>query len=222
MSDVIVVSQQTSPPSIYVTPTLIDQLTSWKSAILTAGIWAKLFINNITVSASTDLADLSEAVAPGYAPISVNAIDGPYLDGSNNAYMSTPKLNFTTTGGGTDLVYGCYVVEQIGAAASATFTGVSGEYTAPVITPNTVPYAVPPRITPTGASGSGAVFTGVLTAGILTGITINNPGSGYTTFTVNIEPPTKLIEVANFPAPEPLQNVTDAVQVVIELDNLAA
>lgn len=221
MLDVIVVSQQTIPPSILTTQTLLDQLSAWSAAIISAGIFAKLFNNNVIVTSQTPLTALTEASAPGYAPIAIGSLDGPYLDALGNAYMTSDLLPFACTGGGTDNIYGCYVVEVTGAAATVTFTLSGGAYTVPVITSGGTGYLVAPRVTPTGATGSGAVLTSTITDGVVTAINIVSPGTGYTTATATIEAPVKLIEVANFPAPRPLQESTDAIPLVIELDNLA-
>ena len=222
MSDVIVISRTATPPEFYVPQTLLDQWTAWKTALLTADIFLKLFVNNVVVSQNTQLSDLVESAAPGYDPFAITTLDGPYLDSGENAYMSSDKAVFVCSGGGSDLVYGAYVVEVTGAAATATFTEAGGAYTAPVITSGGAGYLVPPKVTPTGATGSGAVLTAELTDGVVTGITIVNPGTGYTTATATIEPPEKLIAVANLPTPLPLQAITDSVQIVWEFDNLAA
>jgi hypothetical protein len=219
MTDVQVVSANSTPPSIIPPFSLFAQLYAWIAAILGAGVFLKLFNNDIIVSAATPLTALTESVAPGYAPVPVTAIDGPYLDQSGNAYAVTPLEVFTCTGGGSDLIYGCYLVEVSGAAATATFTEAGGAYTAPVITSGGSGYLVPPRVTPTGATGSGAILTATITNGVVTGITIVNGGTGYTTATVEIEPPLNLIEVANFPLPLPLQKNTDSIPVVVQLDN---
>lgn len=222
MPDTIVASQQTTPPSIYMTPTLADQLAAWKAALLTATIWLKLFLNEITVSAATVLSDLEEAQAPGYAPIAVTTLNGPFLDASGNAYLTTPEALWTCSGGGTDLEYGAYLVEATGAAATVTFTLSSGSYTDPVIGSGGTGYLVAPRVTVTGDTGSGAVLTATITDGVVTAINIINAGTAYTTVTATIEPPLKLVQAVNFPQARPLQLSTDAIPYVLELDMLAA
>lgn len=221
MNETVVLSQQSVPPAIYPASTLFDQLTAWQTAILAAGIRMKLFKNSIIVSALTTLADLEEAGAPGYAPVVLSSLDGPYVDQSGNAYSTTQLANFVCSGGGSDLIYGAYIVEDTGSPATATFTESGGAYTAPVITSPGSGYLVPPKVTPTGATGSGAKLSAVITNGQVTAINIDSPGTGYTTATATIEAPNKLIDVGNFPAAKPLQAVSDAIQVVFELDILA-
>lgn len=222
MPDTIVLSSQTDPALQMMTQTLYDQWASWKADLLAAGLYLKLFVNDVTVSAGTALPELTEASAPGYAPLHVTTLNGPFLDQEGNAYMTTPEAVYTTTGGGTDLCYGAFLVMVTGAAATATFTLTGGQYTLPVITSGGSGYLTAPRVTVTGATGTGAKLTAVLTGGAVTSITIDDPGAGYTTATATLEAPMQLIVCGNFPVPRPLQVVTDAVPVVVELDNLAA
>lgn len=219
MPDVQVVSANSTPPSLIPPLTLLSQLAVWFAELISSGIWVKLFSNNIIVTPGTPLTSLVESAAPGYAPISVGALDGPYLDQSGNAYGVTPLLNYACSGGGSDLIYGCYMVEATGPAATATFTLAGGAYTVPVITSGGSGYLVPPRVTVTGATGTGAVLTATIAGGVVTAINIVSGGTGYTTATCTIEPPLNLIEVANFPTPLPLQKSTDNIPLVVQLDN---
>ncbi len=222
MADTIVLSRESTPALAFNPQTLLDQWESWKADMLTAGLEMKLFKNNVVVTPSTQLPALTEAVAPGYEPFEVSVLNGPFLDISGNAYMTTAEAVFTCDGGGADLCYGAYIVQGTGAAATVTFTLAGGAYTLPVITSGGSGYLVPPKVTVTGATGSGAILEAVLTDGVVTGITIVNGGTSYTTATATIESPNKLVCAGNFPQPRPLQNVTDAVTCIIELDNLAA
>jgi hypothetical protein len=222
MPDVWVISQKGSPPGVYPTPILVEQWQAWKTALLTAGLWAKLFNNDFVVSNAASLENLVETTSPGYAPIAVTVLNGPFQDIGNNAYMTSPELTFTNTGGGEDQIYGAYLCKVTGAAATATFTLSGGAYTDPVITSGGSGYEQPPRVTITGATGAGAIITAQITDGVVTGITIVNGGTAYTTVTVSIEPPLELIDAGNLPAPLPFTAPTQAVQVVFELDNVAA
>jgi hypothetical protein len=222
MENPIILGLQSTPPAAYPPSSLEDMLSTWKTALLTAGIRLKLFNNNVTATINTTLADLVESIAPGYAPIALTTLNGPYLDANSNAYLVSDLANFTTTGGGVDIIYGAYIVEDTGAAATVTFTEAGGEYTVPVLGSGGSGYVVAPKVTATGATGSGAVLTATITDGVVTAINIVNPGSGYTTATATIEAPNKLIFVGNFPEPKPLQNASDAIQVVCQLDNLSA
>jgi hypothetical protein len=222
MENPIILGQQSTPPAAYPPQALLDQLSAWRATLLSAGVRIKLFNNPVTCTVNTVLPDLVESAAPGYAPFSITDLFGPYEDVNANAYLVSDMGNFICAGGGSDLIYGAYLVEDIGAAATATFTEVGGSYTAPVVTSGGTGYIVPPKITPTGATGSGAVLQAVLTGGVVTGITIISPGTGYTTATATIEAPNKLIDSGNFPSPKPLQHTTDAIQVAFQLDMLSA
>ncbi len=221
MANEVTVSQQTSPPGVYTTPTVLAQLAAFITALLTATIFMKLFSNEITITAGTALTDLTEAAAPGYAPIAITTINGPYQDQSGNAYAPCQQALFTCSGGGEEIEYGGYLVQKTGDPATVTFTLTDGEYTVPVIGSGGSGYLVPPRVTVTGETGTGAVLTATITAGVVTAINIVSAGSGYTTATATIEPPLALVEAFNFPTPLPLQSPTDAVCVNLELDNLA-
>jgi len=222
MNDTIVLGRESVPPLAFTPQTLLDQWAAWKNFLITSGIFMKLFVNDVTIAPTTSLTDLTEADAPGYAEFAITTLHGPAIDASGNAYMTTNESFFETTGGGDDLVYGAYVVMNTGAAATVTFTLSGGEYTLPVIGSGGSGYLVPPKVTPTGATGTGAKFTAVLTGGVVTSVTIDDPGTGYTTATATIEQPNMLIAAGNFPSPRPLQLVTDAIPVIIEFDNLAA
>jgi hypothetical protein len=222
MLDTEVLSKGSVPPLLMTPQALLDQWTAWKTALLAAAIHLKLFINNVIVAESTHLTDLTEAVAPGYTEFNVTTLNGPSLDQAGNAYMTSNEAFFACAGGGSDLCYGAYVVQETGAAATVTFTEAGGAYTLPVITSGGAGYLVAPKITPTGATGSGAILTATITGGVVTGITIVSPGTGYTTATATIEAPTKLIAAGNFPTPKPLQLSTDSIPVVVEFDNIAA
>lgn len=222
MPATIVAGALTSPPAVMMTTSLLDQWTAWKTALLAGELYLKLFSNDFTVSPGTTLPELTEAVAPGYAPITVSVLNGPYEDESGNAYMTTPEALWTCSGGGDELEYGAMLVQSTGAAATGTATGAGGNYETTTVTGGGTGYLTPPRVTVTGATGSGAVLVAVLTAGVVTSITIVSPGTGYTTYTYTIEPPLKLVVAANFSPARPLQQVTDAIPFVLELDRLAA
>lgn len=222
MPGTIIAGAMTSPPAVVMTTTLLDQWTAWKAALLGGELYLKLFSNDFTVAPQTSLADLVEAAAPGYAPITVSSLNGPYLDQSGNAYMTSPEALWTCSGGGDELEYGAFLAQSTGSAATATATGAGGVYETTDVTAGGSGYLTVPRVTATGATGTGATFTAVLTAGVVTSITITNPGTGYTTYLLTIEPPLKLVVAANFSPARPLQQSTDAIPFVMELDNLAA
>jgi hypothetical protein len=222
MVDTEVLSSGSIPPLVFTPSALLDQWTAWKTAVLAAGLHLKLFKNNVIIAPSTALAGLTEAVAPGYAPFAITTLNGPSLDQSGNAYMTSSEAFFVCSGGGSDLCYGAYVVQDTGAAATVTFTLTGGQYTLPVIGSGGAGYLVAPLVTVTGATGSGAILTATITGGVVTAITIVNPGTGYTTATATIAPPNKLVAAANFESPKPLQLSTDSIPVIVEFDNIAA
>lgn len=222
MTDTQVLSASSDPPLHQVSPALLNQWATWKVALLTAGIWMKLFTNNLIVSFSTTLVDLTEASAPGYTPYHATVLNGPALDSDGNAYMVTDSAFFACTGGGSDICYGAYLVESTGAAATGTATGAGGSYETATVVGGGSGYLVAPRVTATGATGVGAVLTATITDGVVTAVNIIDPGTGYTTYLYTIEPPLQLVAAGNFTSPLPLQQSTDAIPCVIELDRLAA
>lgn len=220
MVDTQVLGKQATPAAYQTPDGLLDAIQAWATQLLANTIFSRLFNNNIIVTPTTELSQLTESVAPGYTDQEITTLSGPYLDPSSNAYVVSPRLLYTTTGGGGDVVYGSYLVEVTGAAATVTFTLSSGGYSAPVISSPGSGYTYTPKIIPTGATGSGAELVATITNGELTAVTITAPGTGYTTVTATVQPPVKLIYVTNFPVPLPLQTVYDAIPVVWELDEL--
>jgi hypothetical protein len=215
-----VLSKLAVPPAFQGTDALADELTAWVTALLAAGVELRLFNNNLVITPATLLSDLVEAEAPGYAGIAVTALHGPYFDVGGNAYVISDQNLFTTTGGGSDIIYGAYLIKGTGAAATVTFTETGGAYTLPVVTSGGAGYTYTPKVIPTGATGSGAKLHAVVTGGVVTSVVIDAPGTGYTTATAVIQPPAKLLYVANFGTPLPLIAITDAIPVVVELDEL--
>jgi hypothetical protein len=84
---------------------------------------------------------------------------------SGTGYATVPAV---TISGGTGS----------GATATATLGLTADSFS---ITPGTMTYSVAPTVTITSGGGTGATATAILTGGSVTGITITNSGSGYTT-----------------------------------------
>lgn len=74
----------------------------------------KLFQNNATISASTVLADLTEADYSGYVAQGIATWTTPQADGSNRKYTeSTTVKTFAHDGGGTaNTIYGWYLIDS--------------------------------------------------------------------------------------------------------------
>jgi hypothetical protein len=100
----------------------------------------------------------------------------------NNTNLATlSHINVTNNGGGMNFEPRVLITSGLGAAVNVTTTG--GVVTAATVATGGLFYSAPPTITlPSGTFGPGttqAVLTGVLTGGVLTGVSITNPGAGY-------------------------------------------
>jgi hypothetical protein len=79
-------------------------------AILGQGLTLRLFSNNVTITKSTVVGNLTEASGNGYAAISLTS--GSWvLSGSNPTTASYPKQTFTFTGAAGNL-YGYYITKD--------------------------------------------------------------------------------------------------------------
>lgn len=75
----------------------------------------RLFANNATISATTVLADLTEATFTGYAAVTTATWPAPALDGSNRGSSLNTQGQFTpTAGGGSGNIYGWYLTNSGG------------------------------------------------------------------------------------------------------------
>lgn len=158
-----------------------------------------LYQNNVVPSPTMDISALVEADFGGYTRQTVAALSGPFLDSSNQAYSQTALLTFTADGSSANSIYGAALVGTPAGATPATATnpGNAGAYDpAFVITAGGGGYQTVPKVRLTGATGSGATAHAVLTAGMVTDIVLDTPGSAYTTFTVDIDPPLELIQLS--------------------------
>ncbi len=183
---------------------VLAMLTLEQTALLAAtNLEMVLLADNFTPTPRPQPSDLVEASFTGYARQSVSAMNGPYVDTANNCYLLSNTVIFTATGSDSQSIYGSALIYQDGGTqATATNPGNSGAYD-PVFTitnPGTQ-YQFTPKVHLTGATGSGATAHAVVTDGIITAIILDNPGSGYTTYTVTIDPPSTVAAINKFAAP---------------------
>ena len=111
------------------------------------------------------------------------------IDNGGAGYTSANPPTVTITGGGGTGATGAAVVNSSGVVTGISFTGV---LSIDLINAGGSGYSntSPPAVTISGGGGSGATATAVVTNGIVTGIIVNNPGSGYTSIpTVTIAAP---------------------------------
>ncbi len=96
------------------------------------------------------------------------------------ASIASGVTTLTLTAGGTHASLPTVTITGSGSGATATATlGVTAaSFT---ITGGTTVYSAAPTVTITGGGGTGATATAVLTSGVVSGITITNAGSGFTT-----------------------------------------
>ena len=73
-----------------------------------------LFVNNVTITSATLLANLTECTAPGYAAINVPYTSWSGATAAGVANYSAPNITFSLTGQGApaQTVYGHYVTDQ--------------------------------------------------------------------------------------------------------------
>ena len=172
-----------------------------------------LYTNNIVPDRGTVLSQLAEADFGGYARTAIAAWDGPYIDALGNAWFISPLQIFTADGTTSNQIFGSFLArDNAGVRATATNPGNGTEYD-PVftITNGGTLYEVPPLVSLTGATGTGATAHAVLTNGVVTDIVLDTPGTGYTTFTVSIARPQSLVAVNQFDAPLNISLATDAI-----------
>lgn len=192
---------------VYLTELLLDDLQ------------VMLYQNPVTILPETSMAELIEANFGNYSRGDIASWSDVYKDSVGNSYALAPLHIFSCDGSSGNTIYGMAIVAGNGGdQATATNPGNSGAYDAGfVITDGGTDYTAAPRVRLTGATGSGATAHSVITNGVVTSIVLDTPGSGYTTFTVELDPPMNLIEAGNFPTPITMTDATDALAVVPEL-----
>jgi autotransporter-associated beta strand protein len=122
-------------------------------------------INEVITVRGTGLGSAGALINSSAIPASVAAGGVSFVSTSaGGAHSSVPEVIFSGGGGS-------------GAAAVATLGLSSASFT---IAGGTTVYASAPSVTITGGGGSGAAATAVLTSGVVTGISLTNTGTGYT------------------------------------------
>lgn len=179
-----------------------------------------LYTNSITPGPSTTLANLTEATFGGYARKTISAWNGPYVDQLGNAYLISALQVFTCDGTNGQGIIGSFLAKNNGGTlAVATNPGNAGEYhiNFTVTNPGTL-YQTAPRVNLTGATGTGATAHSIINGdGEVIDIVLDNPGSGYTTYTVVIDSPQSLVATNPFPAAVNMSAATDALPTTQQL-----
>jgi hypothetical protein len=122
---------------------------------------------------------------------------GVRTNGSVGAFATlSPLQPFTaspyaiTAGEVTDANLSRLNVPNTATPATGTLTVTSGFITAATLTSGGLGYVVPPTVTVTDATGSGAVIAARVSGGMVVGLTVQNPGAGYSSnATLTISPP---------------------------------
>ena len=159
-----------------------------------------LYQTNVAPNPQNTLGMFTEATFNGYARYSPIVFLTQGVDTVFNAKVTSQLKAFACTGGSpSNQIFGSLHVATpsgglLGSATNAGSTG--GAYSSAfVIVAAGAKYGFPPQITLNGATGTGATATAVLNAnGTLAAIDLVTPGSGYTTYTVLIDPPLELIK----------------------------
>ncbi len=101
-------------------------------------------------------------------------------DSTTSSSLASGVATLTLTAGGTHSTPPSVTITGAGTGATATASlGVTAaSFT---ITGGTTVYSAAPTVTISGGGGTGATATALLTGGVVSGITITNPGSGFTT-----------------------------------------
>jgi hypothetical protein len=156
---------------------------------------------NISPSSNNTLGNFTEATFSGYARFNVLAggFTAQSLDANNNAVCSSALANYVCSGAGVNnTIYANILVGTPSGATNGTGSGLGstgGAYGSVTVTNPGAAYTVAPKVTASGATGSGATFQSVInSSGQITAIDVITPGSGYTTYTVTVDPPLELIK----------------------------
>jgi len=203
----------------------INQLNAFNTDLIgRTHLLLELYQNNVSPSAGNTLAAFTEATYSGYAAISaVTPLTGVStgLNASNQAYQDAGLFAFACNGAGvSNTIYGATLVgtPTTSTQATATATESGGLYNSVTITNAGAGYTRAPKVTATGATGSGALLHSTLSAtGTVATIVIDSPGSGYTTATLSIEEPLELIKQIVFPNPISMALATDLINTYLEI-----
>src|SRR5579871_1400861 len=181
-------------PSAIARETLSDLVTDLLARSVLQ-VW--LYSNNVNPANTVNLASFTECTFGGYARVNVTSFTTVKQDPVGNAFALTPLVSFDCDGTSSDNVCGAILVgtKTGGVAATATNAGNSGAYAALfTITAGGSGYENAPKVRLTGATGSGATAHAVITAGVVTAIVLDTPGTGYTTYLVVIDPPLEVVQ----------------------------
>ncbi len=101
-------------------------------------------------------------------------------DSATAAGVASGVVSIAVTAGGTHSALPVVTISGngLGATATATLGVTAASFT---IAGGTTVYSVAPTVAISGGGGTGATATAVLTGGLVSGITMTNPGSGFTT-----------------------------------------
>jgi hypothetical protein len=184
----------------------------------------RLFSSNTQIQPNTDLASLTEANFSGYSPGTVTSFLAPAIDQTGNAYMASNLIDFTNNGGGVgNNIYSAALcaTEAGGVAATGTAHETAGAIDTVTLSTGGSGYKVAPKVTVAGAPGVGAVVTATVVGGVVTALTIVNPGSGYVAPTLTIEAPVAMVAFVNFLNPRPMNLVTDALPLIMQINQVS-
>lgn len=103
-------------------------------------------------------------------------------DSATSSSLASGVTGLTLTAGGTHATPPPVTISGAGTGTGATATATLGVTAASfTINGGTTVYSAAPTVTISGGGGSGATATAVLTGGVVSGITITKPGTGFTT-----------------------------------------
>ncbi|MCX6853607.1 MAG: autotransporter-associated beta strand repeat-containing protein, partial [Verrucomicrobia bacterium] len=153
-------------------------LTNAATATTAVGTFVTLNVNqligitdgdNLTAPANLTITEMPTTVGllPGMLVTGIQSVTAVKVTSPGSGYDTPPSTPISNT---NNLGSGASASARLGLSA-ASFTITSG----------TTTYSVAPNVAITGGGGSGATAIATLTANLVTGITITNPGTGYTT-----------------------------------------
>lgn len=204
---------------------LLQMLTAWFAALAGgAGVVMGLARNAFSPGEDLTMAGIEEVDFSGYSRASGFTINGPYADQDGQVYGVLDLQVFVHNGGPVgDTATGAWLAFVSGTQATGTAGQTGGLVDSPAVTAGGDSYEAPPRVVITDATvGTGATAHAIVTNGAVTGLVIDNPGSGYTGPIVTIDPPMQLVAAQLFDTPEILNANGNACPVLMELDATAA
>lgn len=177
-----------------------------------------LFKNNVQVTYLTTLADLAECDFSGYARSDLPTKIGTFVGGGQRVFNDYGPGVFLHNGGAvSNTAYSVgLVTTNDGVGATATASQTAGVITGTVITAAGTKYEAAPKITVSDAGpGAGAVIEATITSGTISALTIVDGGAGYTTITIDIQPPENLWMAQNLDTPKAFSSLDDGLPVLM-------